>query len=435
MSQKHQKNALRLGKCPCDEEYVWRCFRQIWNQLALGMWWVNKKNGAKVDIEWMRCKSTNLDSIVQHPALKISAIVSCAQKQQTTFGFCASEPDISLWMRFDRKEKHPWILFVSPAPIYSTNIYFVSPSPCRRKRLGFLVVGVSFPALPFISNLEIRKYGRVFHGISQDLPFLVLSERMKSHVPFKRPEIFSDSIAMGLHGETTYGETFGEAVQVNFKGSIRMVKSLSTFKWRHEHDDSSYLVGGFEKPPQLEKYDDARQFMTIHLPQLNLGLKIPKQIVRELPPPSRWLFSKANSSRSMRSIEPPFLRWTTMSQYSRVWRWWVTEMMVSRPNSCHLRCWETDSVKGKMHIPTWKFKQVMKWRFVIFLRVIIEITLNKHSFEMTTGNTSEIWKSVFERIDSQIGPCWPPDDYFAGWRLSAAHVAQLPGGSTGCLVL
>ena len=113
------------------------------------------------------------------------------------------------------------------------------------------------------------------------------------------------------------------------------------------------------------------------------------------PPPTRWLFSKANSSRSMRSMEPPFLRWTTMSQYSRVWRWWVTEMMVSRPNSCDLRCWETDSVKGKMHIPTWKFKQVMKWRFVIFLRVIIKITLNKHSFEMTTGNTSEIWKSVF----------------------------------------
>lgn len=28
---------------------------------------------------------------------------------------------------------------------------------------------------------------------------------------------------MGLRGETTYGETFGEAVQVNFTGSIRMV--------------------------------------------------------------------------------------------------------------------------------------------------------------------------------------------------------------------
>jgi hypothetical protein len=41
----------------------------------------------------------------------------------------------------------------------------------------------------------------------------------------------------------------------------------------------------------------------------------------------------AEPRHSMRSMQPPLFRWTTMSQYSRVWRWCVTEMMVSLPNS------------------------------------------------------------------------------------------------------
>ena len=184
-------------------EYGWRCFRQIWNQLALGMWWVNKKNGAKVDIEWMRCKSTNLDSIVQHPALKISASVSCAKKTASYLWFLCFRtwylPMNEIWS------------LVSPAPIYSTHIYFVSPSPCRRKRLGFSVVGVFL--FRHCLLFQILKYGNTagfFTEFLRTCHFSSLAvERMKSHVPFKRPEIFSDSIAMGLHGETTYGETFG----------------------------------------------------------------------------------------------------------------------------------------------------------------------------------------------------------------------------------
>ena len=47
----------------------------------------------------------------------------------------------------------------------------------------------------------------------------------------------------------------------------------------------------------------------------------------------KWMDPVSVLRFSMRSIEPPLFRWTTMSQYSRVWRWCVTEMMVSLPNS------------------------------------------------------------------------------------------------------
>lgn len=148
-------------------EYGWRCFRQIWNQLALGMWWVNKKNGAKVDIEWMRCKSTNLDSIVQHPALKISASVSCAKKNSKL-------PLVFVLQNLISPYEWDLIACLSSSNIQHTHIFCLSFTLQKETPRIFGGRRFSFPALPFISNLEIRKYGRVFHGISQDLPFLVL---------------------------------------------------------------------------------------------------------------------------------------------------------------------------------------------------------------------------------------------------------------------
>lgn len=175
----------------------------------------------------MRCKSTNLDSIVQLPALQFLPLSLVPTKTANYLWFlCFGTWYLPMNEIWSQRKTSLDSICLSSSNLQHTHIFCLSFT-LQKETPRIFLVGVFLFRHCLCLLFQILKYGNTagfFTEFLRTCHFLSLAvERMKSHVPFKRPEISSDSIAMGLRGETTYGETFGEAVQVNFTGSIRMV--------------------------------------------------------------------------------------------------------------------------------------------------------------------------------------------------------------------